>query len=525
MSSPDDTCTICQKTTHPALRCNLRKGCVKCKSPQTHTALKCTKEYPKYNEEQVCAGCLSPHEKCDCGKTKNRPCGGCGHNDHKTRQCELVPFGTAGHLPNNVVDRFEKSFRENYLNSPSGTTMSTASQSQTTPATSAAPSVPASSSTQAAQPVNVPSSSLSQASQAAQPNTAASVPPAPNTGTGGAVAQLTPLQLQQQQQQQQQARWDATTLNLPTRRPPTNFPPNQRATGVLCNFFTMGLNTTTRLYRYTIDLSDAGIPGANGNNLSRETKRYLINELLTTPANRPSHHDWACDYKSTIISAGQELYPGLNADGQSKATPFHRTPAALPNQNGPPVPPVPVPNARILCNGRLDTGMLMAHVNGNQVAANWDPDVVLNGLNILTWKNINHMPQALRSDRAGKRFYPHILRDDIEEARLNTHAFLIRKGFFTSVRPGDGSVLLNVNTTTSAFYSPIRLDQWMRLKWPNGPPHPHDFQIWLRGVRVTLDCHVHRRKFSIWDISRQPINQITFGLQNTVVSTYLSQRK
>lgn len=106
------------------------------------------------------------------------------------------------------------------------------------------------------------------------------------------------------------------------------------------------------------------------------------------------------------------------------------------------------------------------------------------------------------------------------------------------MRAGHGSLLLNVNTTTSAFYSPVKLTAWMGRKWSTDLSkslHDGEFKKWLRGVKVTLDCHPQRRKFTIFDFDGRKISQvpristkIPGGNGKTgrvAVASYLLQRK
>jgi hypothetical protein len=88
---------------------------------------------------------------------------------------------------------------------------------------------------------------------------------------------------------------------------------------------------------------------------------------------------------------------------------------------------------------------------------------------------------------------------------------MIRKGFFTSIRPGQGSILLNINTTTSAFYASINLETWMRLYWKNADPDEVEFRKVLKDVRVTFDLHGESsRKWIICGVSKHKVNDTKF---------------
>lgn len=300
-------------------------------------------------------------------------------------------------------------------------------------------------------------------------------------------------------------------------------PPQQ----VVANSFKIDFNTSTQLFKYTIDVGDHFGVEAQGNRrtLSKETKRYLINQLLTdsrAPDLTQSAPHWACDYNSTIISAGA-LSTGFNSTNAQRQKLYCRT---QPGQTNHPRDL----QATITCDGPVNLAPLQTYVQGNTVGAM--PSTVLDAmdaLNIISWKRVNDM--NFTGGRAGKRFFPNevALRCENETPQMRQqNTFLIRRGFFTSMRPGAGSLHLNVSTTTSAFYSPIMLDTWMQLRWGNGQIDEPDFRRQLGGVKVMVVGAQNNQTWRIFDIGTRPLNQESFADDQhnmRIVSTYLTQRK
>jgi eukaryotic translation initiation factor 2C len=59
------------------------------------------------------------------------------------------------------------------------------------------------------------------------------------------------------------------------------------------------------------------------------------------------------------------------------------------------------------------------------------------------------------------------------------------RGYFYSIRPGMGHILLNVNACTSAFLQPVTLDELMSVK--NQKLFGKDYPSFLNGLRVYID--------------------------------------
>ena len=117
------------------------------------------------------------------------------------------------------------------------------------------------------------------------------------------------------------------------------------------------------------------------------------------------------------------------------------------------------------------------------------PDDDLRILNIISWKNISQ-DDIFGGGRSGKKFYPtppafssaHMIPNNANPV------YILCKGFFTSMRPGAGSLLLNINPVTTAFYPAVRLQDWMIARWPgaDGIPPANGLHE-LEGLRVTFE--------------------------------------
>lgn len=79
------------------------------------------------------------------------------------------------------------------------------------------------------------------------------------------------------------------------------------------------------------------------------------------------------------------------------------------------------------------------------------------------------------------RFY---FRPGHEELDNSSKGLLAIRGYFSSIRPAMGSILLNVNNTTSAFYKPQRLDEFMDRR---SILHLQFLKYHLCGLRVRVN--------------------------------------
>lgn len=114
------------------------------------------------------------------------------------------------------------------------------------------------------------------------------------------------------------------------------------------------------------------------------------------------------------------------------------------------------------------------------------PDEDVRALNIISWARIND--KAWTGGRVGKRFYLADGDVGLFKKRNNFEigeqtVYQVRSGFFSSMRPGHGSLLLNVNIATSAFFPSENLLTWIRRRWNTEIPSERERHE-LIGVSV-----------------------------------------
>ena len=106
----------------------------------------------------------------------------------------------------------------------------------------------------------------------------------------------------------------------------------------------------------------------------------------------------------------------------------------------------------------------------------WNENPSLNALNIVITKYFDRGVIRL----GAKKFFVQICSSPLSD-RMNSPLCTIR-GYYYSARPGMGKILFNVNSCTSAFFSPIRLDKLMSSSNLFG----HDWPSLLTGLRVYI---------------------------------------
>lgn len=286
------------------------------------------------------------------------------------------------------------------------------------------------------------------------------------------------------------ARWAKSALKLPPR--PVRPDPNS-GDEIKANFFRVAHNGTTELHRYIINLDLVN----NREPKKRELRRYLISTLLQDNPNTFAQ-PYACDYFSHIISTGRLWnHPASDDPRPGDATNWRilqhtRTPA-------PPQTNRIALNSKITYEGSVRMRDLAALVRrAHRQALTFPPEEHFKALNIISWRHINS--PAWTAGRVGNKFYPdHVdLRADLHRDERQTingrpmwvkiKVYEARTGFFTSMRPGDGSLLLNVNTATSAFFPTWDLQAFIEARWGAGiPPLRERTRGELIGLRVTFD--------------------------------------
>jgi len=133
-------------------------------------------------------------------------------------------------------------------------------------------------------------------------------------------------------------------------------------------------------------------------------------------------------------------------------------------------------NSSIIFEGLVARHALDDLINRQTTQTNppYHPDQDLICMNIMSWARINF--RDWRGKRIGNKFYPldgalsKILGrtppDNSDKYVPRLRVYDSKTGFFTSMRPGIGSMLLNVNATTSVFYpNDMNLQEWINRRW------------------------------------------------------------
>ena len=468
---------------------------------------------------QKCDHCKAEdHEAQHCKSLENGPAGGhcniCGHGDHAWKKCRLVhmkKLEKPKNLTPAIYDYFTPLFRAKYAPQEEATLSGKSDPVAASPGSGMLASIPIRS---------VGSSSATAPNPSKQEESE-------NVVEDPRAAQLRLWALAEKQ-----------LPKLPAGKSPVLDDENSAV--VKANFFEIKLDANVGLFKYSITIEQQRPPSTgpqpekkDTRRIKRETKRFLIEDYLRR--NPPSHQDWATDWNSTIISKGQ-IYSENKLGLVLQAPSSNSTTAQSTNVNRPARLPL---MTSLQLVGRVDLAGLKHHVEGKGQKPMEIPDEGLNALNIVSWKEITKTGSEV--GRAGNKFYRRSQwRKGIESSNKvarHREAYFLRHGFFTSMRPGQDSVLVNVNTVTTAFLSPINLQEWIQLAFrlhriANNtlppPPSSGSFKLKLKTIRVTLDLHPNSRLWIICDISTQRIADLEFEKDDgskEKVMTYLKASK
>ncbi|CAG8960888.1 hypothetical protein HYFRA_00002425 [Hymenoscyphus fraxineus] len=272
---------------------------------------------------------------------------------------------------------------------------------------------------------------------------------------------------------------------------------------VLGNFFRFNIREDPKkpLCRYSIDLGpdvtrSSDPKSTKPRKLSRETKRFLVNSLLEANKHKFRTSFWICDYDSIIISAGRLFSVG----SAPQPAPYQRKSGKDTSRTE---------NGSIKFDGVVEIGELNRHISKKDGGVPSSATVIaLNTLNVIFGNCVNK--PDFDGARAGKRFYPPIPGNPIQ---TKSGCYLIHRGFFSSVRPGTGSLYLNVSTTTSAFFREMNLLAWMTMKWGNRY-NEAKFRRELNNVRVKCDFTEEKRWTIHGELNTKRMSAITFGQTN-----------
>lgn len=309
------------------------------------------------------------------------------------------------------------------------------------------------------------------------------------------------------------ARWAEAELKFPAFQAGLGAPLGN--TTIRSNFFKLTLNGNVRIHKYRIELDNVN----DREPANRYLTRYLIGELLK--ANPPTSNCWTSNWFSHIVSVGK-LYNSYNDDKmRAHPVPHSRTP--------PRGQTVPQLQSKIFFEGTVEVAELARLVQRNQSPMNKDyhPGQDLMALNIIFWKDV--IQDSWPGTRIGKKFYPNTnaLSKDVRRAIRVAQGqpqppghlvYKARSGFFCSTRPGDGSLLLSINTTTSAFFPTLILQNWIANRFgDNVKIPPVEGREELEGLKVTFegDTPQPKREFKIIAVSASNVSDQRYDNTST----------
>jgi len=213
------------------------------------------------------------------------------------------------------------------------------------------------------------------------------------------------------------------------------------------------------------------------------------------------------DYFSYIVSVGK-LYPEFSDNPLKEGNAYFVGHI----RSGRKDDPYPEFHSFIHDVGRLNVTKLRDYLDPEKARdKTYSPDEDLKILNIISWTRVNH--PTWQGGRVGKKLYPssQLSRWSGNLPEAGRTIYVLRTGFFTSVRPGINSLLLNINTTTSAFFAPVSLQQWISTR--RGTTDLQNIRCELKNVRVTFegDTGINEgKKRVIRDIHNDTISNVRF---------------
>ena len=254
--------------------------------------------------------------------------------------------------------------------------------------------------------------------------------------------------------------WHEAGLNLEA---PTGPNPSPKKEVVFANCFAVKL-LDLKVGIYSIELGKIG----NHQLTERTLKRNMISSMLMCLPPKPSQDQYVTDYNSYIVSAAKPYdedevdivhFENANQSHASGATPITST---------------------VRFQGYLNKDKLLEFVQQFSIDQRpYDDTLDIQALNIISWAKI--FSNSWEGDRVGRKFYA----ASSEELKIRD-TYVLKRGFFSSMRPGTGGVLLNVNLVTSAFFPDgMVLHDWIYKRWRSVTPPKHWLE--LKGVKVRFE--------------------------------------
>lgn len=290
------------------------------------------------------------------------------------------------------------------------------------------------------------------------------------------------------------------------------------------NFFQATIRGSINLWRYSISLGRFKERQPSSKNGKRAFIQYLLEVakaqgLFLTDT-------FATNYDSIIISSG-ELFK--NETLEISHQPY---PEAIEDN---------YVISTVQSLGKIDFRNLKDLVDTKATSnpsRDYLPDDDIRALNVVSWKKIND--PSWKGGQVGNKFYPEGLwREELEENeslrerdkmvryKRDIGRYWLATGFFTSIRPGQNSLFLNVNVTTSAFYAETDVQKWIDGEKRDKGKGFNE----LVGRKVVFSKDPDKKQRIIRGIEREPIGNKTFvreedrKKENISVVQYLEKRK
>lgn len=448
-----------------------KRDCALCKTGKHHRRTPAcvldpkVNPYRKWNDPLECDYCRGAHEPVSCKMPKagrGNPCGNCGHGWHTKAEC-MLHADVPEELQQFTLSKYN---REQH----------------------------------------------SQARLAAHNAGAASVTQAISTLTLDTLEERNLiLNEKREKKQRDHAKWAESGREM------TGFPGEAAkagSTNVKANFHAVTIvNKDIDLRRYSLNFvtkDDCKVANA-------DFKRTMILDMLSRDI--PSSPHYATDYSLCIISVGA-LYQDC---GDVKGTVINRS------YNGDPGGKPQQVTISIRYEGKVLVDQLHRYVNQDTDDSGNRPDEDLKALNILSWKFIY---ESASFGRVGNKFYPMDPKyltggengSDAQDFNVEQETgpiYQIRTGFFSSMRPAVGQLLLNVNATATAFFSCITVETWIhnylgRSQLTSAIADDFARRKWkksgLKGLKVIFkyDRVNPPKKWRICDISKFTVFQQVF---------------
>ncbi|EEP77627.1 predicted protein [Uncinocarpus reesii 1704] len=235
------------------------------------------------------------------------------------------------------------------------------------------------------------------------------------------------------------------------------------------NYFALTAKPNVDLYRYKIEVkAPAKTPEPKGKKLKR------IIELLLEDHFQEFRDRIATDFKATLICRDSLKFDSKVYDIQYRAE----------GEDTPPPNPKVYP-VRVLFTGTLSTADLLKYLSSvNLSEAFGGKEELLQALNII----VGHNPKTTSNmfSVGANRHYP--LGNAAERYNLQGGLEAFR-GYFVSVRPATGRLLVNVQVKHIACFAEVPLARLIEMLGARG----YQLQRTLKGIRVQLS-HLRRVK-------------------------------